>query len=187
MKSIPLHICIIVATLLLSGCSYATTPPNTPVTPEPEKELFTSYKIPTANRDMIRFYWKDAAGEPFKTIQQLKESLTSEGRELAFATNGGIFDTNKNPLGLYIQDWDVQVPVNKDEGEGNFFLKPNGVFYTTKFVAGISNTTDFRASSFIRNAVQSGPLLLEGGEINPPFGKHSKKIHIRSGGGINKT
>ena len=68
---------------------------------------------------------------------------------------------------------------------GNFYLKPNGVFYLTKDKkAAICQTTDFQASNEIIFATQSGPLLLLNGAIHPAFRQGSPNVTIRSGVGI---
>lgn len=42
--------------------------------------------------------------------------------------NGGIFEPGFVPSGLLVQDGVELTPINRNNGEGNFFLKPNGVF-----------------------------------------------------------
>ena len=42
--------------------------------------------------------------------------------------NAGMFHPDHSPVGLQIIDGTVRNPINTDDGQGNFFLKPNGVF-----------------------------------------------------------
>lgn len=61
-------------------------------------------------------------------------------------------------------------PLNVDEGEGNFFLKPNGVFAMTASGAAVIETSAYsKLASMVKLATQSGPLLLHGGQINAAF------------------
>ena len=43
--------------------------------------------------------------------------------------NGGIYDESYAPLGLYIENGQQKVALNLASGEGNFFIRPGGVFY----------------------------------------------------------
>lgn len=75
--------------------------------------------------------------------------------------NGGMYKTYNSPLGLYIQDKKTIRPLNTADAEGNFYLKPNGVFYlTADKKAFICKSGDFKASSNIQYATQSGPMLV---------------------------
>jgi uncharacterized protein YigE (DUF2233 family) len=68
---------------------------------------------------------------------------------------------------------------------GNFYLKPNGVFYlTTKKTAKICTTENFRNNKNIEYATQSGPMLIIDGQIHPDFKKGSANLNIRNGVGI---
>jgi uncharacterized protein YigE (DUF2233 family) len=70
-------------------------------------------------------------------------------------------------------------------GNGNFYLKPNGVFLINKNRnAQIIETSQFKMSEEIRFATQSGPILLENQKINPIFQENSKNLNIRNGVGI---
>ena len=53
--------------------------------------------------------------------------------------------------------------------EGNFFLKPNGVFLVRDGKAEVVDTADYQTSMGVTYAVQSGPLLLKNGKTHPVF------------------
>ena len=95
--------------------------------------------------------------------------------------NAGMFHANHEPVGLQIIDGTVLHPINTDDGQGNFFLKPNGVFAIDKEGAVVEATEDFDASKSWRIATQSGPLLLQGGEYHPKIKPDSPNLHIRNG------
>ncbi|MFM9986534.1 MAG: phosphodiester glycosidase family protein, partial [Flavobacteriales bacterium] len=75
--------------------------------------------------------------------------------------------------------------LNTADGNGNFHLKPNGVFYLTKNrKAAICSTPEFAMSESIAYATQSGPMLIHRGKIHDAFKKGSKNLNIRNGVGI---
>ena len=52
----------------------------------------------------------------------------SESQEIVFATNGGMFEKDFSPKGLYIENKkEIQILDTKMVGYGNFYLQPNGV------------------------------------------------------------
>lgn len=72
-----------------------------------------------------------------------------------------------------------------NEGEGNFFLKPNGIFILSNEAAGILSTETYAAPPNSPDyAAQSGSLLLVDGQPNPGFNKTSENLFIRRGVGI---
>lgn len=98
--------------------------------------------------------------------------------------NGGMFRKDNSPQGLFVEDGKTIAPLDIADGNGNFYLKPNGVFYISKNnVAAISTTQDFRNGN-IRYATQSGPMLVTGGQIHPAFKEGSANVNIRNGVGI---
>jgi uncharacterized protein YigE (DUF2233 family) len=147
---------------------------------------FITYTIDPKARE-VRMYWKDEGGAPFATFQNLKTRLAEQGRELVFAMNGGIFDAtaDKKPLGLFIENYSIRVPLNRADGDGNFYLKPNGVFYLTRGREAVLCTTDaFPGPTDVAYATQSGPLLVIDGVRNPQFTAGSNNRFVRNGVGI---
>lgn len=133
----------------------------------------------------MEFYWKDKDGEPLKSIQRLKEQVEQQGRTLVFAMNGGMFNRDYTPQGIYIQNHQTFASLDTGSGNGNFYLKPNGVFYITdNNTPVICTTTDFIHKSNIKYATQSGPLLLVNGQIHPALTFGSTNLNIRNGVGI---
>jgi uncharacterized protein YigE (DUF2233 family) len=133
----------------------------------------------------IRFYWKDDKGEIFKSIQRLKDHLDKKHSKLIFAMNGGMFKADNSPQGLFIQQQTEVTPLDTTSGSGNFYLKPNGVFYiTVDKTAVVCQTTDFVNKGQIEFATQSGPMLLIDGAVHPAFKKGSANLNIRNGVGL---
>jgi uncharacterized protein YigE (DUF2233 family) len=133
----------------------------------------------------LRTYWKSEKGEILKDFQKLKLHVEQQGDELLFAMNGGMFMENYFPLGLYIENGKLFRRLNNADAHGNFYLKPNGVFYiTADNQAVVVKTSDFKNDSSIVYATQSGPLLLIDGKIHPAFRQASANLNIRNGVGV---
>lgn len=152
-------------------------------TPEQDKDArFLSF---TTVPSSIKFYWKDDKGQIFRSIQNLKSFIESKNQELQFAMNGGMYMKDNSPQGLYIENNVTLIPLDTLSGTGNFYLKPNGIFYLTKDNRAVVCESDkFRDNGQINFATQSGPMLLIDGEIHPAFKKGSKNLNIRNGVGI---
>lgn len=146
---------------------------------------FVSHIIDPA-KGSIEFFWKNANGENFENFQNLKQALEKENRELIFAMNGGMFKEDLSPQGLYVENGKLLSQTDTiQNGYGNFYLQPNGVFYLTNDNEPfICKTTDFAFSGNIKYATQSGPLLLINGDIHPKFVQGSNNLNIRNGVGI---
>jgi uncharacterized protein YigE (DUF2233 family) len=136
-------------------------------------------------KEKIQFFWKDDKGAIFRNIGNLKPWLDARKTNLVFAMNGGMYMENNAPLGLYIENGKKLTRINRDSGYGNFYLKPNGIFYITKAnKAVVCRTEDYKGDNNVKFATQSGPMLVINGSIHPAFKKGSKNIHIRNGVGI---
>jgi len=138
-------------------------------------------------RDDLRLYWRNPeTGHRYRSLGGLARWAQRHGKRLVFATNAGIFAPGYTPLGLYVENGRVRVPLNQANGGGNFFLKPNGVFaLDAGGKAHIAETNLYPGlHGPIRLATQSGPLLLTDGKIHPAFQPGSINRKIRSGVGI---
>jgi uncharacterized protein YigE (DUF2233 family) len=149
-----------------------------------DDNLFVTYKVDIKKSD-LRLYWKDDKNEPFKSIQNLKTWLETQKRTLVFAMNAGMYMQDNSPLGLYIENKKELSHLNTASAHGNFYLKPNGVFYiTTDNLPVICQTTDFVNNGKIKYATQSGPMLVIDGTIHSAFKEGSANVNIRNGVGI---
>ena len=101
----------------------------------------------------------------------------------AIRTNAGIFEPDLRPTGLLIADGLEVRALNLDAGTGNFFLQPNGVFFIGDAGAAIVESSEFTPQG-VRQATQSGPLLVRHGELHPRFKAGSTNRLIRSGVGV---
>jgi uncharacterized protein YigE (DUF2233 family) len=146
-------------------------------------DKIVSYTVDPEKTD-LRFYHSDKSGKPFKSILALKQWLAQRHQTLLFAMNGGMYKTGSIPQGLYIEEKRIITPLDTSSASGNFYLKPNGVFYITgDNKAAIVSSLQFKGSD-IRFATQSGPMLVINGSIHPAFNKTSTNLYIRNGVGI---
>jgi len=120
-----------------------------------------------------------------RSFQALQHKLGERADEVAFATNGGMFDDAGAPIGLMIEDGREVHGINRREGGGNFHLMPNGVFAVRKDGRAEVVTSDaFRPSSDIAFATQSGPMLLVDGNLHPKFEADGRSRYVRNAVGI---
>lgn len=157
--------------------------------------FFTAQKS-NANRDFIiyevdllkhnlKLYWKDENGELFRSLGNLKNWTEGKGQRLLFAMNAGMFKADRSPQGLLIQQGKTVTALDTSSAEGNFYLKPNGVFYVTADnKAFITTTEEFPIKMQIGYATQSGPMLVIKGRLHPAFKKGSANLNIRNGVGL---
>lgn len=137
-------------------------------------------------RDTLELHWRDTDGNPFASIDRLREWGTAHGRALLFAANAGIYDQQYRPLGLHVENGQMLRPLNTASGtgrSGNFALQPNGVFYVDRLGhAGVVETSRWRERGIdARLATQSGPMLVVDGAINARFDAASDSRKWRSG------
>jgi uncharacterized protein YigE (DUF2233 family) len=148
------------------------------------RSAFISYRA-DLRRTPLKLYWKDEHNQRFRSLQGLKSWLAARGQKLVFAMNAGMFNPSYAPQGLYIQARQTITPLDTTAGTGNFYLKPNGVFFLTSDTsAHICRTEDFRNDGRVAYATQSGPMLVINGQIHPAFRPGSTNLQIRNGVGI---
>ena len=149
-----------------------------------DSDEILSYVVHPDKQELC-LYWKNDSGQLLRSLQALKLYASSQNKELLFAMNAGMYKTDNSPLGLYIENGKTITPLNTKSGDGNFYMKPNGIFYLTNTnKAVVCTTTDFKANSSIKYATQSGPMLVINGKIHPEFKEGSSRVNIRNGVGI---
>lgn len=139
----------------------------------------------------VRVFWRDDKGAPYPVFNALDDDLDSDGFDLVFAMNGGMFGDDYSPIGLYIEKGRELRAVNTTDAPAgvrpvpNFYKKPNGIFYVGPNGAGVIETGRFLderpAADF---ATQSGPLLVIDGAIHPAFIVGSSDRKRRNGIGV---
>ena len=172
--------------LVFLGCLSASSYLQGAETVEHEGARYHVFRVDRADWARLHLIWTDGDGRPLQDFNGLRKHLAAQGKHFVFAMNAGIFKRGPTPSGLTICDGKVVVPLNLEEGEGNFFLKPNGVFYLDDATGpGVMEANEFGKSGVTpRLATQSGPLLLRKGVMHPAFNLNSPNKRLRNGVGV---
>lgn len=150
----------------------------------PNNDTVLSYTV-DLKLQQLDFYWKDGNNKIIGSIENLKKCVESKNQKLLFAMNGGMYKQDSSPQGLFIQNNKTLTPLDTAKGNGNFYMKPNGVFYiTTENTPVICTTDDFVNTEQIKYATQSGPMLVINGKLHSAFKQGSANLNIRNGVGI---
>jgi uncharacterized protein YigE (DUF2233 family) len=134
----------------------------------------------------IEVTWRGEGGRPFGTIgDYLRKMKSTERARLAFVMNGGMYEPDLSPVGLQIERGRQKAPVNVSPGAGNFYWKPNGVFFTGDGRVGILDTALYlKKKPKTEYATQSGPMLLIKGAIDRRVLATISSKNIRNGVGV---
>jgi len=176
------------AVLLVGGCaSIRQSLQNQPCILDPSHPYDTVHVDPEHHN--LTLHWKHPdTGQPFETIKKVVVWLKSRGDSVIAVTNAGIYEPGFIPTGLYVEKSQELNPLNLKDGYGNFYLKPNGVFFISDGLFEIVESEKFHEQELsIEYALQSGPLLLENQTIHPEFTAGSKNCRLRSGIGVTRT
>jgi uncharacterized protein YigE (DUF2233 family) len=134
--------------------------------------------------DTIRLFGAAALGAGGASYDRLNTHLLRNRQYMSFAMNGGMYHPGYGPVGLLVEQGREMGALNRGDAFGNFFLKPNGVFWVGDGKAGVMETEAFaRAGLLPQDATQSGPMLLVDGEIHPRFLVDGTSLQIRNGVG----
>lgn len=181
-----------------------------PIQEEAIQHAGAGFRVLRVDPSRIVLLWKDANGVPHRSFDKALTAVESKGLRVAYLMNAGIFEPGCVPSGLHIEDGRTLRPLNLANAPGNFFLKPNGVFWihappnppsspsesasvaSHESRAEIAPSETFAAlvakNSYaptnIRYALQSGPLLLINGKRHPAFKSGSPNKLRRNGIGI---
>jgi uncharacterized protein YigE (DUF2233 family) len=123
---------------------------------------------------------------PVRSFTDLSRKL--DVAKVAFAMNAGMFDENGRPIGLAISGPSkLAHKINLRDGPGNFHMKPNGVFKVEiGGRAGISESRPLplEVLKTVQLATQSGPLLVQHGQLHPKIEPDGQSRLIRNGVGV---
>jgi len=125
-----------------------------------------------------------ADGDIYRSLSALAGVRDPE--TVAFAMNAGMFDDEGDPIGYYVEDSERLKTLNTQDGEGNFHLNPNGVFFGSGESWEIRTTSDFLANVSERPefGTQSGPMLVIDGKLHPEISTDGESRLIRNGVGV---
>lgn len=134
----------------------------------------------------LKLHWRRPDGSAYGSLAALREALPGP---LLLLTNSGIYDREYRPLGLHVEGGRQMRPLNKSRAPGgNFSMVPNGVFLLTEDGrARVVETSEYaQVKERVREATQSGPLLVHAGRPHPEFTKGSENKKLRSGVGVDE-
>ena len=186
----PFRNTVLVLTLALAGSVPAGPAAAQPaVAPDavcrPLQHEGAGYQVCTADlrRHRIGLYWRDPAGQPYGGFAPLLAG--PDGKGLLAAMNGGMYKADLSPVGLYVEGGREFKAANTANAEGNFHLKPNGVFLVAGGKAAVLETGEFlRRKLRAEIATQSGPMLVIGGRIHPRISEDGPSRKVRNGVGV---
>jgi uncharacterized protein YigE (DUF2233 family) len=129
----------------------------------------------------VSLHLRDPDAKPYGSLEALARDVP-----FAFAMNAGMYHEDMSPVGLHVEDGVERAPLNFADGEGNFFMKPNGVFYVDREGrVGVMESGAYAAARpDVRVATQSGPMLVIDGEVHPRFEQNGASRYIRNGVGV---
>jgi uncharacterized protein YigE (DUF2233 family) len=135
--------------------------------------------------ERLRLFHSDEKGRPLKYFSGVNRMLKATNETLVFAMNAGMYHSDFSAVGLLVIDGKQVQPLNLDTAEGNFFLKPNGIFLVSDRGARVIESSRYPSlSENVSLATQSGPMLVLDGALHPAFRQESTSRNIRNGVGI---
>jgi len=125
--------------------------------------------------------------QPFGSMGAFAGSV--DPATIAFAVNVGMYGDDLKAIGYYVEKRERLSELNRGDGTGNFYMKPNGVFFGTGGqwrVLG-SNTFFETVGDRPEFGTQSGPLLLIDGKLHPEIQDNGPSRAIRNGVGVDSA
>lgn len=185
----------VVRTELGEAIEVAETVPQEPVAPDstgPDavcrpvsfENVALTHCVADPERHTIRTSLAPVSGPNFGTIEGWAAGKNESA--IAFVTNAGIFGDDLKPIGYFVENADRLVELNRADGEGNFFIKPNGVFFGTAGEWQIIDTDTFLRTIGTRPqfGTQSGPMLVIDSNLHPQIQDDGPSQTIRNGVGL---
>ena len=179
-----------VTSLAVAGCAEQSAVPDA----EPGEQACASvshkgdaYTVCTFSMSEhgVRLFHSDAEGEAYRQFNALERELDEQGQSLIFAMNGGMYHEDRSPVGFFRDEFGDRASVNTNDGPGNFHLKPNGVFWISRFEAGIHESQAYIDLEIDPTyATQSGPMLVIDGALHPGLNPDGTSRRRRNGVGV---
>lgn len=142
-------------------------------------------QVSAAQEPALRLWQDDASGQPLRNFNNVRRNLTA-GESLSFAMNAGMFHPDYRPVGLLVVNGQELSPIVTAGGDGNFGMRPNGVFCSggAQPFRVIESRAFAETRPECRLATQSGPMLVIDGDLHPRFLVDSDSRYIRNGVGV---
>jgi len=100
------------------------------------------------------------------------------------AANASIVQSDCKPLGWWVENAVEIQAINNSQGNGNFYLKPNGFLGVCGSEIILKETDESAFCTQPRWVMQSGPMLVIDRQIHSGFSFDSKNKFLRSGVGL---
>ncbi len=122
--------------------------------------------------------------QPFGSLTAFAASV--DPATIAFAINGGMYGDDLKPIGYYVEKGERGAELNRADGDGNFYMKPNGVFFGSGGSWRVLGSNTFFSSVGDRPefGTQSGPMLLVDGKLHPEIQDDGPSKAIRNAVGV---
>lgn len=183
---------ILVISLAVAGCAEHPAAPDAAtgeracVSAPHKGDAYTVCKF-SMSEHRIRLFHSDAEGEAYRQFNTLERELDEQGQSLIFAMNGGMYHEDRSPVGFFRDEFGDRATVNTNDGPGNFHLKPNGVFWISRFEAGIHESQAYLDAEIDPTyATQSGPMLVIDGALHPGLNPDGTSRRRRNGVGVSE-
>jgi uncharacterized protein YigE (DUF2233 family) len=163
--------------LALAAAAAITTAPCSDASFEDSR--FTACRF-DARADELALALTAANGNTLRSFAALSSALGHDKGRVLFAMNAGMFDTAGRPIGLYVENGAERRAINRASGRGNFYMQPNGVFWSDAAGLHLAPTADFDARAKPLWATQSGPILLTGGKLTANISQDGPSHYIRN-------
>lgn len=152
------------------------------------EEVKLTHCVADPARHRIAMVLADPNGTPYGSLRTYGEALGDDAAVVAFAMNGGMFKGDGSPIGYYVEERERLAELERGDGTGNFYLKPNGVFFGSDGRWEIRTTTDFlyNVSDRPEFGTQSGPMLVIDGRLHPEIQDDGPSRIVRNGVGIDR-
>jgi len=123
-------------------------------------------------------------GQPYGSLEALSGAFDAD--DVAFAVNAGMYGDDLRPIGYYVEGGERLQELNRNDGPGNFHLKPNGVFFGSNGSWRVLTADQFYSTVRDRPqfGTQSGPMLVIDGELHPEIAENGPSRAIRNGIGV---
>lgn len=148
-----------------------------------EGDPFTVCPFDSRKQDLT-LVWRKPDGAAYRGFAALPPN--TPGRVVRFAMNAGMYDAAGAPIGLYVERGKEFRAINLGAGSGNFYMKPNGVFWVDE-LGGVHVATTQAYATGLRKpvwATQSGPMLVVGGALHPAIQPDGASRNVRNGVGV---
>lgn len=168
-----------------AGVDAAMISADSPCQPATFEDVELTHCIADPAKHLVNVvYQAEGALAPYGTLDAFAE--TADATTIAFAMNGGAFSDDLTPKGYLVSSRNRLSELDRGDGDGNFYMKPNGVFFGTGGRWRILTTGRFFSTVRDRPAfgTQSGPMLVVGGDLGGAISENGNSRAIRNGVGV---